>query len=658
MLNRNTRRRSGQTLSVLGSLLVVGFLFPVLTNAQTRQSSAPTRRAARPANTDAQANVVTKALIVATVNGQEVTRQHLAKQCLERFGKDVLESLVNKHLILEECRKKNIRITQQDVEQEIDRVAKNFSLPREQLLEMLQRERNISPEQYRRDIIWPTLALRHLSTDRLNVTKADLQKEFESEYGSKVQVRMIALETKAEAEKILKTVQAAPDQFSMLAKKHSIDPNSAAARGLIPPIRKHIGDATVEKTCFELQPGEISKVVEVAGQFLVFKCERHLPAAQISPQYRKQAYDRLRERIYDRKLREASGDVFESLQKDAKVVNVFNDAELRKKHPGVAATINGKQIPIATLAEECIERHGVPVLESEISYLLLRQALKTKQLQVTGEDLDAEVARAAESYGYVTDDDKPDVKSWMVAMTEQEGISPEVYLRDAVWPSVALKKLVKDEVTITQEDLDRGFDANYGPRVEVLAIVLGSQRKAQEVWNETRKNATAEHFGELASRHSIEPVSRANMGEVPPIRRYSGQPQVEEVAFKLAEEHRKFEQKELVEAPDPVSGIIAVADKYIILFYKGLTEPLVEDREIVQGELVRELKEKKLRLAMSQEFTRLRSVARIDNFLSGSSQGTEVSPTQVGQTSQPRQRRQAARSNPTLVRPASVRTRK
>ena len=88
---------------------------------------------------------------------------------------------------------------------------------------------------------------------------------------------------------MLAQIKANSEEFGILAKKHSEDPNSAAARGLIPPIRKHVGDPTVEKVCFALQPGEVSSIVSVAGQHLIFKCEKHLPAAHISPQYRQAA---------------------------------------------------------------------------------------------------------------------------------------------------------------------------------------------------------------------------------------------------------------------------------------------------------------------------------------------------------------------------------
>jgi parvulin-like peptidyl-prolyl isomerase len=607
--------------------------------AKSSQPPAAKATAAGAASRPSANAAESKPAIVAVVNGQSIARQELAKQCLDRYGQAVLESLVNKHLILEACRQKNVRITHQDIEEEIDRIAARFNLPKDRWLQMLQQERNISAEQYRRDIIWPTLALKHLASDQLNVGDEELKREFESEYGPKVQVRMIATSDAAKAKELLTQAKADPEEFGILAKNHSEDPNSAAARGLIPPIRRHVGDATVEKVCFALQPGEISSVVSVAGQHLIFKCEKHLPAAHISPQYRQSAHDRLKDRIVDRNLRLASAKIFQQLQTTARVENVLNDPDRRKQLPAIAATINDQQISIAQLAEECIARHGVDVLDAEINFMLLQQALKSKQRSVSGEEIDVEVARAAEAYGYMTNDQKPDVQSWLKEVTEREGMEVDVYVRDAVWPSVALKKLVEDQVEVTDQDRQKGFEANYGPRVEVLAIVLSNQRTAQEVWDLARSNLTPTFFGELAAQYSIEPVSRANMGEVPPIRRFSGQPQVEEEAFSLTQQ-------------DPLSAIVAVADKCIILYYLGRTEPVVTELDDVRDELNKDIHEKKLRLAMSQEFDRLKEVAQIDNFLAGRSQAGGKSQAATSSSS-PDVR--PARSSPQLVRPASQR---
>jgi parvulin-like peptidyl-prolyl isomerase len=624
------------------AILLAGLFCLMLTlpvDSAAPQKTAPATTASDAATSNASTeNGDTKPAVVAVVNGQSISRQELAQQCMKRYGETVLESLVNKHLILQACQQRGIQITHEHIEQEIDRISSRFNLPKDRWLEMLQQERNISPEQYRRDIIWPTLALRSLAANKLVVTEEMMNQEFESEYGPKVQVRLIAVSDRRKAEDLLRQAKAAPDQFGTLAKQYSEDPNSAAARGLIPPIRRHIGDPAVEKVAYSLKPGEISPILEVANQYLILMCEKHLPAAHISPQYRQVANERIKERIMDRQLREASSELFDQLQSNAQIVNVYNDPQLRQAQPGVAATINGQQITVRQLAEECIARHGIDVLDSEINLRLLQQALQKNGKAVSRDDVNDEIGRAAEAYGYLTQEKKPDVDGWLKEITEQEGISTEIYIRDAVWPSVALKKLVADDVQVSQDDLQKGFEANYGERVEVLAIVLGNQRVAQEVWDMARSNMNPTFFGELAAQYSIEPVSRANLGEVPPIRRFSGQPKVEEEAFTLTKE-------------DPLSAIVAVADKYVVMYYVGRTEPVVRDLEPVREELQKDLREKKLRLAMAQQFDEIREAAQIDNYLAGTVQnGTSTSSSgdRVGQAGQP------ARTSPKLVRPVSA----
>ncbi|CAN0330018.1 unnamed protein product, partial [Ectocarpus sp. 4 AP-2014] len=205
----------------------------------------------------------------------------------------------------------------------------------------------------------------------------------------------------------------------------------------------------------------------------------------------------------------------------------------------------------------------------------------------------------------------------------EQQVGYEQYVRDSVWPSAALKKLTSGRVQITEEDLKKGFEANFGEKVRVRAIVMSSLRRAQEVWDKARETPTVEHFGDLAEQYSIEPSSRSLRGEVPPIRKFGGQPQLEEAAFALAD--------------DELSGIVQVGDKFLILRSEGRAESIGVTLAEVRKELERDIFEKKLRLAMSQEFERIRSRARIDNYLAGTTQ----SPAKKG-TKQASHRRDSA----------------
>ena len=582
-----------------------------------------------------------KLQVMAVVNGEQITRTELGRECIRRYGPEVLESMVNRQLILGACAAKKITITVADVDAEIDRIAARFGLPRERWMQLLEEERGFNEVQYKNEVIWPMLALRQLSASDVEVTPEEIKKAFESEFGRKVRARLIAVSKKDVAEKLRAQAAANPASFGELSKNHSEDPGVAAAYGVIPPIRMHLGDANLERIAFSLKPGEISPVIQVANMHYVIKCEEQIDSQIISSQQLAQQQARLRDKIKETKLRVAATNFFDNVKKTSQIEIVLGDEAKQKAQPGVAANVAGKPITLVQLSDECIARHGAEVLDGEINRKVLQQELNKKKLVVAGDDIESEVVRAAEAYGYLTKDGQPDKEAWLKAIVQQDGATVDLYVRDAVWPSVALKKLVGDSIQVTEEDLQRGFESNYGERVEVLAIVLSDHRQAQKVWDMARNNPTDAFFGELAQQYSVEPSSRSNGGRVPPIPRHGGSPRVEEEAFKLK--------------PGELSGIIAVEEQFIILRCLGRTKPVQVNAEEVRAGLEKDIREKKLRVQMTRKFDDLREGAQIDNFLVGVSQSGQRPTSLTGTPPAAAAVGPAARARPTgSVSPASA----
>ncbi|MGH7137590.1 MAG: peptidylprolyl isomerase, partial [Pirellulales bacterium] len=255
--------------------------------APVAQADSPPKRAtlkAKPKKNEGHEAVVraeelvhpAQLVVLADVNGEKIERPELARQCLRHFGKDVLESMINKRLISSECQRRNIGVTDAEVKDEMDRMARRFSMPTDQLLSMLREERHITPEQYAKEIIWPTVALRKLANDQLKVSQKDFDEAFDMLYGEAVQTRLIACSTAADAESVRLKALANPDEFGNLAKQYSIDTVSASSKGLIQPIHHHQGDANIERVAFALKPNDISEVVQVGDQFVILKCEAKL----------------------------------------------------------------------------------------------------------------------------------------------------------------------------------------------------------------------------------------------------------------------------------------------------------------------------------------------------------------------------------------------
>jgi parvulin-like peptidyl-prolyl isomerase len=605
------KRRLGVTagaITVVGVCLAVRSLRgPAPADAKGPPTDVPTKSTAPIATQPKQLQ------IVAQVNGDTIGRQELAQECLAHYGSEVLEAMLNKYLIIQYCHQRNIAVTRKEVSDEIDRLAKKFGISTDQWIKMIQEERHISAQQYADDIVWPMLALKKVASDQIQPTQQEIESAYESKYGEAVKTRLIVVATEQLANQVLAQARSQPDTFPVLAKKWSIDP-SASANGLIQPIHHHVGDPQVEETVFRLRDGEVSPIVKVGNQFLIFKSEGHLPAVQANIN---EVKDQLAELVRDSKLRKVGSDTFKALQKQAVVQNFYGDPEKSRQMPGIAAIINDRQITLRELSEECIDRHGIEVLEGTINRHLLEQALRAKKITITQPDIDAEIARAAVAMGKTTTDNKPDVNAWIDMVTKEQHITYDLYVRDAVWPSVALKKLC-GTIDVTDEDMHRGFEANYGSRVKCRVIVLGNLRKAQEVFSIAQQelnkhpDRSGEFFGRLAEQYSIDP-SRSVQGRVPPIQKWGGVKALEDEAFRLQ--------------AGQLSGIIQVNDSYVILLSEGFTETekVSLTDATVKRELYDDIHEKKQRIAMAEAFTHLKDAAQIDNLLAGTVQAPKRS---------------------------------
>lgn len=547
-------------------------------------------------------NAEQKPLNVAVVNEQVITRNELAREALRHYGSEVLDNLLNKHLINDECQRLGIAITSEEVAAEIDRMAIRFGVPKDQWLKLLEEERHIKPAQYAKDIIWPTLALRKLAAQRCEPTEEEVQQAYETQYGASVKGRLIVCDKEEKARYVYALAVQKPDEFPELAKQYSDDATSAATKGIVPPIRKHLGDPTVEQIAFRLQPGQISEPFQAGSQWGIFKCDTHIPATQVPL---KEVHTLLKDACRDKKLRLAAGDVFAALQQRAQIENVYDNPAKTQQHPGVAAFINGRKLTVLELAEECIERHGVDILAGTINRRLIEQECARRKIEVSEADIQAEIHRAAIAMGKVKPDGSPDLEAWLMSVTKDQKLTLERYRHDMVWPSVALKKLV-GEITVTDEDIKKGYEANFGERVRCRAIVLSNHRKAIEVWEMAKNRPTAEYFGDLAEQYSIESSSRALRGEVPPMHRHSAQPLIEAEAFQLR--------------PGELSAVIAADNKYVILFCEAhIAASKVPLSEVVPS-IREDVHEKKLRVAMARQFQTLQEEAQIDNFLAGTTQ--------------------------------------
>jgi hypothetical protein len=275
---------------------------------------------------------------IATVNGQIITRQQLADECVAKEGKKVLELLIHRTLIDQALRGKKLEITAAEIDQEIDTVAQRFGISREAWLRTLDKERGISPVQYARDIIYPALALRKLSSGRVQVTSEDMKNAFEAQYGEKLRCRMILLDKLSTAQAVWEQLRQNPGGFEKTAQEQSKDTGTRSLGGLLAePITRHAypqnlsdaafqqlvdGDPADKDPSHKPKDGDFTGPIQASEMaWVILRRESIVPAVQGASLSDPVVLHQTREMIYEVKLKEAMADVFRELIKAASIEN-------------------------------------------------------------------------------------------------------------------------------------------------------------------------------------------------------------------------------------------------------------------------------------------------------------------------------------------------
>ncbi len=316
------RVRQGMWIPVIaGTLAIVmtaGILWQIF---QPHDLQATTGTGSAPVSTSGAAAPGEDAL--ANVNGQYISYNMVASECFGRIGQEVLDSIINRTLIQQEVQKRGIVVSEAEVQQEVAKIAKEFNLGVDMWYQMLTTERGISPDQYRKDIIWPKLALEKIAGTDVKISDQDMQKAFVRDFGPRVRCRLIMLDNLRRANEVWQKASTSPDDFERLAREFSIDSNSRALGGSIPPIRRYSGNEELENAAFKLKAGEISSLIQIdVNRFVILKCEG---ATEPVVTDIKDVWNDLYAQQQKEKVQERVITVFEDIKKSSRVDNFLTN---------------------------------------------------------------------------------------------------------------------------------------------------------------------------------------------------------------------------------------------------------------------------------------------------------------------------------------------
>lgn len=172
------------------------------------------------------------------------------------------------------------------------------------------------------------------------------------------------------------------------------------------------------------------------------------------------------------------------------------------------AVVNGVKITEKEFTDRLVQTFGRDILRDMIDRELIRQAAQDAGIEVTDEELNAEIEQAKQQFG-----SEQEFQQWLASrdLTEDKW-------REHVRMALLARKLAFKDVKYTEEDLRKFFEENKQrfarpATVSLSEIVVNSKQDAEEVLAQLKKGEAS--FEDLARRYSLSPATKERGGERP-----------------------------------------------------------------------------------------------------------------------------------------------
>lgn len=265
-----------------------------------------------------------KAEAVATVNGVEITKDRLYDELAASGGEQVLSNLINQELVNQEAAKKNITVTDADIDAEIESYKTQFGS--EDALNQALVQYGMTMDDLREQVVME-LKLTKLLEPEIKVTDEQIKETFESikdSFNTPEQVRasVILVATEQEAKDIVKQLGEGAD-FAELAKSKSLDAATKDQGGDTDFFARGEKEEAVETAAFKLAKGEVSEPVKTSEGYQVIKVTEKKEAHTATLEEKQ---DEIRKGLVSQQVASMSGMWLEDVRSKAKITNTFTDA--------------------------------------------------------------------------------------------------------------------------------------------------------------------------------------------------------------------------------------------------------------------------------------------------------------------------------------------
>lgn len=275
-------------------------------------------------------NQLQSAFLNAVSRYDDAVLSSLDQSAIVSFKKNILNQLIDYELLYQQAQKEKVKISNDEINLEIDKIKDNFSSPEE--FDEALKANNITLVRLKEDIERQVMINSVLEKTRNQVSISD--EELEEYYNEnkeslvepeQVHARHILVKTEEEANTLLLQLKEGLADFSELAKEKSTD-SSAPSGGDLGFFTRGRMVKEFEDAAFSLEPGEISDVVQTQFGYHIIKCEEK--KEEYSP-----AFEEIKEQISNalksQRENEAISAFISKLREEAVIVYNYDfDAEI------------------------------------------------------------------------------------------------------------------------------------------------------------------------------------------------------------------------------------------------------------------------------------------------------------------------------------------
>ncbi|NLM46578.1 MAG: foldase [Firmicutes bacterium] len=203
--------------------------------------------------------------VVATVNGEKITKEELYRELVASRGEYVLEQLISERVIMQAAKKEGIKVTDEEVAAEVDKMREDLAGGSQEYFETILSQYGLTEETLKNNIR-VNLLLKEIVRGKTTVTEEEVHKHFADNQEKfniphEVHARHILVKTEEEAAEILQKLKNGED-FAELAKEYSTDPGSKEKGGDLGKFGKGKMVKEFEDAVFSAPVGLIDKAVK------------------------------------------------------------------------------------------------------------------------------------------------------------------------------------------------------------------------------------------------------------------------------------------------------------------------------------------------------------------------------------------------------------